>query len=110
MTKTQQTGHSFNGAAERKIRNLKQALGSLNMTNTDMDPISFNNLILHLEQEVNSIPIGKRAQGKAMQETTVPNYSTTNTKMPAVNRSQKESKKLHYHRKASPLLPRKDKC
>ena len=57
------TGHSFNGAAERKIRNLKQALGSLNMTNTDLDPISFNNLILHLEQEVNSIPIGKRTQG-----------------------------------------------
>ena len=69
------TGYSFNGAAERKIRNLKQALGSLNMSNTDLYPISFNNIILHLEQEVNSIPIGKRAQEMAMQETTAPNYS-----------------------------------
>ena len=60
---TGSTRHSFNGAAERKIRNLKQALGNFNMTNTDLDPIAFNNLILHLEQEVNSIPIGKRAQG-----------------------------------------------
>ena len=33
------------------------------MTNTNLDPTGFGNILLLLEQEINSIPMGRRAGG-----------------------------------------------
>ena len=57
-------GHQFISPVERRVRSVKECLGSLNMTKTAFDVCTLTHLLRVVEHQINSVPSGLRTKGQ----------------------------------------------
>ena len=57
-------GHISNAVCERRIRSLKSVIGTLDFSKTGLDAAGAGNVLMTVEEMLNSVPVGTRGFGK----------------------------------------------